>query len=63
MLLNWKETLLKASIFPVLFSIFSPLYAILISIIVLATYRHVIAAVFGLKAMPALDIATFLGSE
>ena len=63
MLLNWNDFLLKSAIFPILFSIFSPLYAFLFSVITLFTYRYVIALIYGVKAMPALDIATFLGTE
>jgi hypothetical protein len=52
--------LLKSSIFPVLFMVLDIVPAIISSLVIVTTYRHVLALVLGLHAMPLLDIGCYL---
>ena len=63
MKIDVKTFLLKSTIFPVLYAVFNPIIATILSIVIVATYREIIALIFRVKAMPAMDMCTFFGLE
>lgn len=63
MKINYGTTLLKTSIIVLIFASFPILTALMISLILILTYRYVIALMLGLVAMPAMDIACYFGTK
>lgn len=63
MKLSLKHFLLKSAIVLLLFVLFRLPIAISLLVVLIPTYRYIVAFIFGLKAMPIMDIATFLGTE
>ena len=53
--------LLKSSLLPLFFALLPRPYALVLSILAIAIYRQVIGFFLGLKPMPGMDMATFLG--
>jgi len=60
---KWQWSLLKTMPLILLFCTFDFFAAFSLAILILTLYREVIALLLGLKVMPGMDVASFMGDD
>jgi hypothetical protein len=63
MKVNYLLTLFKTSLLVPLYLTFPLCHALLATIAVIVVYPYIIAAIYGVKVMPTMDMACFFGDD